>query len=140
MELEALVLWKRKEVAMTYALDRRLAELTKMLRQNPALAGQLPGQEREIVQLALDGQDIHQIAQQCGISEAAVWDVLGNAARAASGQPVAPVETGGLGSDTDPGVTGGYGETAFGSLGNEPPFPTPEEPSLGEPEEQNKRV
>jgi hypothetical protein len=38
------------------------------------------------------------------------------------------VETGGLGSDTDPGVTGGYGDTGFGSLGNEPPFPTPEEP------------
>jgi DNA-binding CsgD family transcriptional regulator len=131
---------ERKELAMTYALDRQLAELIKMLRLNPALAGQLPSQEREIVQLALDGQDIHQIAQQCGLSEAAVWEVLGNAARAASGQPVAPVETGGLGSDTDPGVTGGYGDTAFGSLGNEPPVPTPEEPSLGEPEEQNERA
>jgi len=42
---------------------------------------------------------------------------LSTAARLASGQTVAqPVETGGFGSDTDPGITGGYGETGFGSL------------------------
>jgi hypothetical protein len=33
-----------------------------------------------------------------------------------------------MGSDTDPGVTGGYGETGFGSIGNEPPVPLPGEP------------
>lgn len=52
----------------------------------------------------------------------------------AGGHPARPqVETGGLGSDTDPGVTGGYGDTGFGSLGNEPPFPTPEEPPERKP-------
>jgi len=54
-----------------------------------------------------------------------------SAARAAAGRGVEQVETGGFGSDTDPGVTGGYGETGFGSLGTEPPFPTPEEPGGG---------
>ena len=33
---------------------------------------------------------------------------------------VEPVETGGLGADTDPGVTGGYGDTGFGALDIEP--------------------
>jgi hypothetical protein len=37
---------------------------------------------------------------------------------------------GGLGSDTDPGVTGGYGDTGFGAIGNDGPIPVP-----GEPEE-----
>ena len=73
-------------------------------------------------------QDVYAIAQQHQISEKAVWDTLSNAARAAAGRPAAQVETGGLGSDTDPGVTGGYGETGFGSLGAEPPEAIPEEP------------
>ena len=46
----------------------------------------------------------------------------------ATGAPVQPVESGGFGSDTDPGITGGYGDTGFGSLGNEPPYPVSEEP------------
>ena len=38
---------------------------------------------------------------------------------------------GGLGSDTDPGVTGGYGDTGFGALDTEPPYPITEEPVEG---------
>ena len=58
-----------------------------------------------------------------------VWEVLSNAARLATGhEPLERAETGGLGSDTDPGVTGGYGDTGFGSIGNEPPIPNPDEP------------
>ena len=81
-----------------------------------------------VVRDVLAGQDVYAVAQAHQISEQAVWDLLGRAARAATGRPAAQVETGGLGSDTDPGVSGGYGETGFGSLGAEPPFPTPEEP------------
>jgi hypothetical protein len=81
-----------------------------------------------VVRDALNGEDVYTIAQRYGMGEQAVWEVLSSAARAAAGKAVGQVETGGLGSDTDPGVTGGYGETGFGSLGTEPPFPTPEEP------------
>ena len=109
--------------------SKRLDQLIKQLRHEPAIADQLPDQESAIVRAALDGQDVYAIAQQQHISEKAVWDTLSNAARAAAGRPAAQVETGGLGSDTDPGVSGGYGDTGFGSLAAEPPTPTPEEPS-----------
>jgi hypothetical protein len=116
---------------MTQPSDRRLAALLKDLHQDPSLAARLPHQEGEIVRLALEGQDIHWIAQQFSLPEAAIWEILGNSARAAAGKAISPVETGGLGSDTDPGVTGGYGDTGFGSLGNEGPIPSPGEPDWG---------
>ena len=108
--------------------NERLAQIVKQLRRDPAIADQMPDQEGAIVRAALAGQDVYAIAQDQQISEKAVWDTLSNAARAAAGQPVAQVETGGLGSDTDPGVSGGYGDTGFGSLGADPPMPVPEEP------------
>jgi DNA-binding CsgD family transcriptional regulator len=113
---------------MAQPSEERMQWLVERLRQLPALAAELPGRESEIVQAALNGRSVYEIAQQHNMSEEAVWSTLGNAARAASGQPLEQVETGGLGSDTDPGVTGGYGETGFGSLGNEPPIAVPEEP------------
>jgi hypothetical protein len=103
-------------------------QLLSQLRQDPALPEQLIGVEAAIVRRALDGQEIHEIAQQQQLPEEEIWTVLGNVARMVRGQAVEPVESGGLGSDTDPGATGGYGDTAFGSIGNEPPIPTPEEP------------
>jgi DNA-binding CsgD family transcriptional regulator len=111
------------------ASDQRLSSLVRQLQQTPGLAEQLPAEEGAIVREAVQGRSVYAIAQQHQASEEAVWTILSNAARMAGGQPARPqVETGGLGSDTDPGVTGGYGDTGFGSLGNEPPFPTPEEP------------
>jgi hypothetical protein len=108
--------------------NERLAKLVEQLRQDPGIAERFPGREGAVVRDVLAGQDVYAVAQAHQISEQAVWDLLGRAARAATGRPAAQVETGGLGSDTDPGVSGGYGETGFGSLGAEPPFPTPEEP------------
>lgn len=97
-----------------------MARLVEQLQRNPALPQTLPSVEGGLVRAALDGQSVHDIAGTFGMSEAAVWEMLGNAARMASGQPIQhPVETGGLGSDTDPGVTGGYGDTAMGSLEGE---------------------
>ena len=115
---------------MTTSKDR-LARLVERLQNDPGVAERLPGREGAVVRDAMAGQDVHAIAQTHQMGEQAVWELLSSAARAASGSPVEQVETGGLGSDTDPGVTGGYGETGFGSLGNEPPFPTPEEPGSG---------
>ncbi len=111
----------------------RLTRLVEQLESDPALAETLPSQEGAIVRAAVGGQTVHEIAQAQRISEEAVWRVLSNAARQASGRaPAQPVETGGLGSDTDPGVTGGYGDTGFGSIGNEPDEPIPEEPPVDE--------
>ncbi len=109
--------------------DKQIARLVEQLRQRPGLPEQLPPEQRAVVQAALNGQDIHSIATENSLDESAVWRILDDAARWAAGHPVkrAP-EQAGLGSDTDPGVTGGYGDTGFGSMGNEPPIPTSEEP------------
>jgi hypothetical protein len=117
-----------KERIVADSINTHMNEILQALRQDPALPGRLAQPEADIVRRALAGENIHEIAQAHRIPEAAIWEVLGNAARAARGDSLERVETGGLGSDTDPGVTGGYGDTAFGSLGNEPPEPTPEEP------------
>jgi hypothetical protein len=94
-----------------------MTQVLEQLQQNPGFAATLPSDEGAIVRDALDGRSVYEIAQNHSTSEASVWRVLGNAARMASGNPPArQVETGGFGSDTDPGVTGGYGATGFGDL------------------------
>jgi hypothetical protein len=106
-----------------------MQRLVEQLQQDPALLEHLPSMSREAVQAALKGQSVYEIAASQGMSEAAVWDLLSNAARVATGQGIAQsTETGGFGSDTDPGVTGGYGATGFGDIGNEGPEPITEEP------------
>jgi hypothetical protein len=96
--------------------DGRLRKVVEQLNQDPSLAERLPSQEAAMVRSAMDGRTVYEIASDHEVSEAAVWRVLGAAARQASGQATHPVETGGFGSDTDPGVTGGYGATGFGGL------------------------
>ena len=108
------------------ASDRRMAALLEKLQQDPSLAESLPSVEGEMVRAALDGSTIYEIAQVHEVTEAAVWEILGRVARAAAGQGVEPVATGGLGSDTRAGHTGS------GEIGNEPINPNRHEPSLGE--------
>ena len=91
----------------------------------------LPSTERRIATLAAEGQPVWAIAQVIGISEAAVARTLDGVLAAVEGREVSRVETGGLGADTDPGVTGGYGDTGFGSLDTEPPAYS------GEPDEDD---
>jgi hypothetical protein len=115
---------------MDQAEEQRMTPLIAALRQDPGGGSDLPDPVGPVVRAALAGQTGYQIAQDREMSEEAVWRILSDVARAAVGTtPAHPVETGGMGSDTDPGVTGGYGETGFGSLGLEPPEPIPEEPS-----------
>lgn len=114
------------------ASERRMAALLEKLQQDPSLVESLPTVEGEMVRAALNGATIYEIAQVHEVTEAAVWEILGRVARTAAGQGVEPVVTGGLGSDTTPGRTGGYGATGFGDIGNEPPHPNRSEPSLGE--------
>lgn len=110
--------------------DDQLKRLVDQLEQMPGLAETLPGDQGDIVRDALDGKPVYEIANDRRLAPEYVWEVLGNAARMAAGNaPAERAEIGGLGSDTDPGVTGGYGDTGFGSIGNEPPIPNPEEPT-----------
>lgn len=106
---------------MTQASDRHMADLLNKLQQDPSLPARLPQQEAAIVNQALAGQTVYEIAQNLRLAEGAIWEVLANAARAAAGEGGQRVETAGLGSDTDPGVTGGYDETGFGRLPADPP-------------------
>src|SRR5918997_4530509 len=103
-----------------------MRSLVEQLRKDPGLAGQLPSAEGAIVQAALNGQSVHAIAHDRGISEQAVWTALSGAARLASGRaPTQPVETGGLGADTDPGITGGHHQLEHRQAGVGPPPPSP---------------
>ena len=112
--------------------DERMTALVEQLRESAGLVGQLPAEERAIVRAALEGQSVHVIAHDRGISTEAVWAALEGAARLATGQaPARRAETGGLGADTDPGVTGGYDELDYGEAGVEPPPPIPDEPPSG---------
>lgn len=105
------------------ASERRMATLLEKLQQDPSLAESLPSVEEEIVRAALHGSTIYEIAQVHAVTEAAVWEILGRVARAATRQGVEPV------------VTGGYGATGFGNIGNEAPTPNRSEPSLSEAED-----
>ena len=90
----------------------------------------LPDLERRIATLAAEGMPVWEIAQETGVSEAAVWRTVDGVIAAITGREITPVETGGFGSDTDPGVTGGYGDTGFGALDTEP-LPDNREPNEG---------
>lgn len=111
--------------------DERFTSLVEQVRQDPGLVERLPRLEAAIAHDALDGRSVHEIANRHRVSESYVWGILSNIARAATAEPRA-FESAGLGSDTDSGVTGGYGDTAFGSLGAEPPIVDLEEPTEGE--------
>jgi hypothetical protein len=111
--------------------EEQLKRLVEQLQQMPGIEATLPGDQGEIVSLALEGRPVYEIANDLRLAPEYVWEVLGNAARMAAGKaPTERAEVGGLGSDTDPGVTGGYGDTGFGAIGNDGPIPVP-----GEPEE-----
>ncbi|HKG25636.1 MAG TPA: hypothetical protein VKB09_08295 [Thermomicrobiales bacterium] len=95
-------------------------ELVRHLSGAHAYIQTLPAVERRIANLAASGMPVWQIAQQTRESEGAVWRTLDGIVAVVTGREVEPVETGGLGADTDPGVTGGYGDTGFGALDTEP--------------------
>ncbi len=88
----------------------------------------LPDVERRIATLAADGVPTWEIAQQTKMSEAAVSRTLDGVVAAVTGRERAQVETGGFGADTDPGVTGGYGNTGFGAPDTDFPADSSEAP------------
>jgi hypothetical protein len=80
----------------------------------------LPPIERRVATLAREGRPIWEIAHDVAMSDEAVARIIDDVIAAVAGNGRQRVETGGLGSDTDPGVTGGYGDTGFGALDTEP--------------------
>jgi hypothetical protein len=90
----------------------------------------LPSVERHVATLAARGSTIPEIAAATGQSEAAIARTIDGVLAAVTCRHRDPVETGGLGADTDPGVTGGYGDTGFGSLDTDP-ITINEEPDEG---------
>ncbi|MDP9383503.1 MAG: hypothetical protein M3Q29_25835 [Chloroflexota bacterium] len=110
------------------------SELSRMLNGARAYIHTLPGLERRVATLAADGMPTWEIALETGMSEGAVARTLDGVVATVSGRPVAKVETGGFGSDTDPGVTGGYGNTGFGAVDTDPPADSSE--PMGEPLDQ----
>ena len=80
----------------------------------------LPSYERHIATMAADGTPVWEIAQSTRVSEAAIARTIDAVLAAVSGREVTQIETGGLGADTDPGITGGYGDTGFGALDTDP--------------------
>lgn len=84
--------------------EEQFKELVKQLRSAPGIAQQLPPTEAALVNDALNGMGVYELAQQHQMSESAVWTAISNAARHGTGQPVRQVEVGGgLGSDPSPG-------------------------------------
>ena len=89
-------------------------ETTRLLQGAHDYILTLPPQERHIATLAANGASIWEIAQEMRISDAAVAGVIDRLIAVLSGRDIERVETGGLGADTDPGVTGGYDPESFG--------------------------
>src|SRR3712207_9101675 len=83
------------------------AETTRLLQAAHDYILTLPPQERHIAMMAANGASIWEIAQEMRISDAAVAGVIDRLVAVLSGREMERVETGGLGADTDPGVTGG---------------------------------
>jgi DNA-binding CsgD family transcriptional regulator len=92
-------------------------ETMRLLREAHAYILTLPPQERHIATMAAEGSPTWEIAQQMQISDAAVAHVIDRIVAVLSGRAVEQVETGGLGADTDPGVTGGYDPDRSGPYG-----------------------
>jgi DNA-binding NarL/FixJ family response regulator len=89
-------------------------EATRLLQSGHAYILGLPTEERHIAARAAEGAPIWEIAQEMRISNAAVANTIDRIVAALSGREVEPVETGGLGADTDPGIGGGYDPEPFG--------------------------
>ncbi len=101
---------------MTQAADNSMQNLVDQLAAQPGVVAGLPAGDAAIVRAALAGGDVYSIAQEQGVTEAAIWATLTNAARTATGQaPAQPVEVGGLGSDPSPGDDATSGDPAVGS-------------------------
>ena len=89
-------------------------QTVKLLREGHEYILSLPPEERHIAAMAADGAPVWEIAQQMRFSDEAVARAIDRVVAVLSGRDIDPVETGGLGADTDAGVSGGYDPDPFG--------------------------
>jgi hypothetical protein len=94
--------------------DPEWIAVTELLRRSHDYILTLPPDERHIATMAANGSPIWEIAQEMRMSDGAVAHVIDRVVAALTGRVSEPVETGGLGADTDPGVSGGYDPDPFG--------------------------
>ncbi|MCL5960135.1 MAG: hypothetical protein M1358_12635 [Chloroflexi bacterium] len=90
--------------------------LVEKLREEVDYVHVLPPLEARVARLAVDGRQPYEIAQELRLSDEAVWEILHRFHKALFGIAPQGQAQGGLGSDTEPGVTGGYGDTGFGGI------------------------
>lgn len=120
------------ETGFEEAEDRSYGALGSRMGSIPGFVETLPDPERRVAEMVVEGRRPYEIAMETGMSEAAVWTLVRSLAQGVAAPSQVPAsrgyETAGLGADTDPGVTGGYGDTGFGAIGNEEPPAVTEEP------------
>lgn len=92
-------------------------EARRVLQDAHAYIQALPPAERHIATLAANGSPVWEIAQQMRMSDGAVAHTIDRIVAALTGREMEQVETGGLGADTDAGVSGGYDPEPFGGAG-----------------------
>lgn len=85
----------------------------RLLSGSMAYVESLPPLERRVAELAAQGEPNWEIAAEIGIADAAVANMLARIVAAVPGQAAGRVEVGGLGADTDPGVSGGYDDAPW---------------------------
>lgn len=100
------------------SVDPAWANVQRTLDEARPYLMSLPSEERHIATMAADGAPVWEIAQQLRISDAAVAHVIDRVVAMLTGREIEPVETGGLGADTDPGIGGGYDPDPFGGVDN----------------------
>ncbi len=108
--------------------SREAEETARLLTGAQLYIETLPADERAVAEMAAAGVPVWEIAQRSQVSEAAVARMLDGVVAAVTGRPIHPVETGGLGSDTDPGVTGDSDDPGVGALDPESLLDTTEPP------------
>jgi len=97
---------------MPHASEATLAR-ARLLAANMAYVESLPPLERRVAELAAQGEPTWEIAAEVGISDGAVASMLNRIAAVIKSRGGQRVEVGGLGADTDPGISGGYDDAPW---------------------------
>ncbi|MFM9108653.1 MAG: LuxR C-terminal-related transcriptional regulator [Chloroflexota bacterium] len=97
---------------MPHASAATLAR-ARLLAGHMSYVESLPGLERRVAELAAQGEPNWEIAAEVGISGGAVASMLDRIVGAIGARSGQRPEVGGLGADTDPGISGGYDDAPW---------------------------
>jgi DNA-binding CsgD family transcriptional regulator len=93
--------------------DDATRERARILSDAMTYIESLPPMERRVAELAAAGEPNWEISAEVGISDGAVASMIARTLRAIDGDDGERVEVGGLGADTDPGISGGYDDAPW---------------------------